>query len=1443
MPGPYQNPDIKPCAGTYTWVPSISPLIGGINPLLGFDTLVINRGKFRNYFKPLTGTSSLIVTTSISSKNHSGDIYNPVINATRPLSIINPVVTAQNYNFVVKPIGSVDLVKFTFPSGDWNLPISSIQFTYDLSFWYGDPLLNNFSLNTIQSAALSIMQNNNAVDDASIANFINGLEPPAIKVIGVTSSGEIELGTLSPDGLQITRLRNKKEEKNLQYVTQSSNSPSAGPFFITAQIKTANDLLNRDAYKKCHAIILRAQGGFQESTMVLALKKIMFFTADRVNFRYLPSENQLPCNALGYSLSVNGFFYPQVAYQSILSVSGGTIGGSGGTDASGSFVWPQQDRVFGDNFHIKVFDPDYTTGSPGFAHSLSFHLYILSFPMFGPLAAALGFADAYAAVILGPVLFPQQLIFYGTSVVNTYVDQEANMSTTQFLPPDNNSTLTLSQNGTQVNGFNFPIKITPYKDIIESKTINQYLKSLEYIAVGVGTGVKFQNTYTDQFGNTTQSEVYSGSPIRATQYLQANDSYPLLLPAKKQFSYSTYINTLNPTLADLFTQSDPCLIFKCDSFFTFGGQFTQNPGFISATINAFVTDIPGLFDTKLVYRIYAVQKNSKDFNPNSAFAKNHTFKIIYPKTNSPSLEVSSFDSSWDFTNVLVTGNLVNSLQAITTQEIINTTNNTFHVANSAFDIYCAVYALSEINDNIKGYDLSSYSSLNFPKVTFSLTDDFILVLPVYYMKSFSNGGSLQAERDGTYTGIYVDETNKFISRALYDNGQTYNPTDQYSGTFSQNTGYSALFSLASGLDSSIPTAFSIFIDTGSVNSPSINETDYVILFTDNSRAKIDSGDWVLEFDIDSASSFNNFTNTFAKIEVDLYDRTNFRLVMKIFSSEYQLMDVGGVNQVTYTNQIPFYLPPSNSIVILKLIIKNIGASGIISFKKISLTKNTLRYFQYNGTRPPASAPFGFYEDLPIQPSAFVNGCFEFAFQYDSPSEGYTIYDANPNSSTFGLFINGAIYSPTYVVDLPAQLEVELHGDINETLLNKPTGIKPYETYFRTGTSNTIKVLDTKKHSPTNLIITLSNVKTNSTDFGVFQIVSESYARFFTYYNRLNTVDSNANLTDLSLQYPVMSKSEELLIQESPGVFAVQPGVPGQIYSTSDANSIKIKMQSCPFSVFDYFNFKTYTLGITAQGNLIYAVDQFTSEAQSSNFVLLEGNPTSSELKSFSTLVTNNTKYYGSVRVSFPAINVFSNDDVVVFYVYSKASTGSSINTGSSIYARYINGQSISDPILIFDFQKYVTNGQTITYAFPSINQLSLCKHDVYPYGDEFYLAFDCQGKIFTIKVLYKNHNFSIISPSIIYGNLTTSGDTSTKAFIQSLNSLINNSLLYKLNYQSQDGYNKDLDSSQKVGFIDFDGIIMGIQFLDGDVVKEAVFDKSYSLRGEIRSIGNLQVIS
>jgi hypothetical protein len=131
----------------------------------------------------------------------------------------------------------------------------------------------------------------------------------------------------------------------------------------------------------------------------------------------------------------------------------------------------------------------------------------------------------------------------------------------------------------------------------------------------------------------------------------------------------------------------------------------------------------------------------------------------------------------------------------------------------------------------------------------------------------------------------------------------------------------------------------------------------------------------------------------------------------------------------------------------------------------------------------------------------------------------------------GLYINGALYSPTWKADLPEKLELDYRGVINSSLIPRATGVQPYQIFFRTGTSSPVRVIDTKKHKSTNLIVTLTNEKTNFSDNAVAQIVSESYARFLRQQSNLKTVYANDNVVELELQNPIMASSDELLLME------------------------------------------------------------------------------------------------------------------------------------------------------------------------------------------------------------------------------------------------------------------------------------------------------------------------
>jgi hypothetical protein len=1434
----YTNPPITPCTGTYSWVPPTSPNIGGVNPLLGFYDMVINRGAFRNYSSPVNTSNSNIKISVDSGNTISGDYFSPVKNATRPLALSYPVNAGNGENYVVGPTSSNDLITFNFPTNDDYLPLSCVEITYDLSFFNQDPLLNNYNLNTIQQTALSDMQSaTGALNPTDITNFITGLQPSTIDVIGVDSSGKetvinVGISSTSTAGLNLTRVRSTLTESNLQFFTSSASSIASGPTFNTVILKTGTSETDRNAYPKYKSIILRAKSTFSgsSSTLVLLLQKVMFFTADRVNLRFDSNQNQLPCAALGYSMTLNGSFYPSAALGFSLASAGGSLVGGASADFSGATFWPQDVRPNGCNTHVKIFSPDYTSGSPGFSHSLNLHLMLLTFPTFGPLADFLlpGVTQPYFGVIIGPVPFTEQFIFYGNSIVSS--TPLAAMASESYKV--NSGTVTLLQNGQIVGN---PLSIYNFTDGLSFIQNNQFY----YEQLGIAGSSIFQNSYIDSFGNPTISGNYTGSPNRLTQFLNAYESTVSITGySKKQYSYSTYVTT-SPNLYNLFTKSNPCLIFQCNSD-GFGNSIILQPGFISAAINAFATDTTGLFDTKLVYRIYAAPTNSYD--PNSDFAKKHTFKIDNSNPANPQLLISNFDSTWDFGNVLVTGNLESNLNTVIASEIINTSSNSFVISKTTFQIYCAIYTVSSLNDNVSNYNLKNNSSLDYPVVTFSITNDFILTLPLYYLKSYTNGGTLQAIHDFGYTGTYTPDANSYIVTNTLYNGETFNTSNQYAGLLSGAGGFSNLFEFVVNNSSITPsnTQFSIFINAGTATNPSITETDYVFNISSTSNTKIASGLWEIDFVL---ASNNEIKNALIKFEIDLYDKSNSNLILKVITSQYQNIST---NTISSTITVPFFLPLVSGILITKIYVLNSSSEGILYFSSVSISKgkNTLEYFSYTG-RPIESAPIGFYEDLPLQPNAYVGGCTEFALYLDLPSSGFTIFDP-----TQGLNITGALYSPTWVVALPSNMEVGYITDVNS---NNPTGVQPYEIYFRTGTTNSIKVLDTKRHNSTGLIVTMTNTSTNNSNTAVAQVASESYARFFTYQTMAQTVYTSGSVVNLDLENPMMSRSEELLVQgqqnnastiqtvclnnEAPGSFSNQPTTGGTLLPLDNSNAIKVKFSNCSFVTFDYQDFKTHTVGVTPHGNIVYSVDQFNTTAQSGNFILIEGGTTgnsASELSNFE--ISTIGMYYGSAKVSYPGI-IVSNLDTLIFYVYS---TGSNIVTNYAIYARSINGSNLSNPVLIFNFYDYCSKVSSIDFNFPSIDQITIAKHDIYQNGKEFYLAFDCFQKIFVLKLGYNQKNYFVSSLNIIYGNLINSNNTSEQSFINCLNNLISSGLLYKLPYVNATGaFTKNMENSQRVGFVDFDGIYLGVQFIDGNNIQEIVFEKSFTLAGELRTIGTI----
>jgi hypothetical protein len=1436
MPDPYENPDVTPCLGTYTWVPTTPPNFGGFNFTRGFSSLIIDRGSFRNYWYKNLLEKNILVRT-FSDNTSSGSPYNPIKNSTRSLALGFPVKIGNGDNVAISEVKSESLIEFDFLT-DSQKRLSCIQINYDLSVFANDENYN-FDLNP---------------------------PVPAVLVYGKTSSGAEELITTDVfKGLNLTRTRSTLNESNL-VSANNSGSPDSGPYFVNFKIKIKEEILDRSKFPQYKSVIFKINPAIVSlpSSLVFVIKNIMFFTADRVNFRFAAESDQLPCKALGYSMAIDGTFFPALALgASLASAAGGVLSGvSVGT--MGLFIWPS---ILPDNCNIdvKLFNPDFISNSPGFAHSLNLHLYIFTMPVFGPLGDFLlpGVLQPHFGVILGPKSFTQQWIFYGNSNNNNL--QLAVMNSALF--KKNSGLVTLLQ-GEQavgevkqirplVSGFSSIVKNQPY-----------------YEQLGVSTTGGFKNDYVDEFGIQSQSETYNGSVPRLTPFTALEPVANFPRTSKQQFAYSTFLFETEPDLFNLFTESAPCLLFKCSSSSGFSDSIFIEPGFLYASLNCFSTDASGMFDTKLVYRFFLV---SKDATPTPTDPLTKTIKIQESGTNDSSIIIEPVDRSWDFSNTLVTGNIVGDLNTVETAEIINQSLRTFSPFDGKpYDLYCGVYAMSSLNDSFSGYDLTKYSTLDLPTVTFSINNDFIIQLPIYYRKSYANGGTLQAQRDFGLKGRYTSDKLSYTIITEKYNGSPFSG-GTYSGSIDSFDGVSGLLTFVeSSTAPSDKTKFSIQA------GENITETDYVLLVESTSNARINSGEWVLSFSADVSAGGSNIE---AKFEIDLVDRRSSNLILKVLSSEFQPIfasvgDSPASKTCTANITVPFFLPQSEGLLVVRILFRNKTASlATVSVDKITLEENTLEQFSFIPQQI-RNYLIGFYEDLPIQPDSFVSGCQSFILKLDMGS-GTIIYDPQK-----GLSITGVIYSPTWAVDLPENMEIQY----NATQINKSrtgsivNGVEPYKIFFRTGQSNDVKVIDTKRHQ-NGLIVTMANTKTNTSDNAIQQIVSESFFRLTTYTDKVTTPLSNLNLVELDLKNPILSKSDNNNIQlalsgqnlnnanittllfnnEAPGYYSTQPSDGGTFMPINDPGSVVSKSANCAITTFDFKDDKSNNIGVTAGGNLIYSLNQSSSTSQATNFTLVEGDPannsTNEELGNFDNLyissgVDNQYVFCGPAQVTFPGI-LLTSQNCVVFYVFAKTNSLSSqaksnrdffnIKPGTAIYGRFLSGARISTVFLVFDFEGYCEQNGGVNFGtneFPIINQITVCKNDIYSYGESFNLVFDCAGKIFVARSVFTQNNAFTSGLGIVYGNLETSSDAAGSKFLNCLNNMVSNSSLYKFRYKDRSGipkafYNKDLDFSQKIGFVDFDGVYMGVQFYIGSDIYEIVIDKSYVLEGEYRKIGEI----
>jgi len=1394
-PGAYQNPDITPCGGGFRWSPQTPPNIGGANPLRGFATMVIDRGRFRNYIVPITGAPDVTV---ISAKDHIGDPSAPIYNATRPLCTFNsslygtPIVLGNNTNYVASKEDI--LVSYGFPQYDYNNPLSCVQITYDMSFY----------------SAESPISNEEIPDSAGCDIYITTM-----------ANSQVKIGTLP-----ITRFRESPDEKNSSSLTGVGD----GALFLNLKFKTAEDQLNRSSYPKVKNVFIK--NNYPDSSLTIIIKKIMFFTADRVNLRFSGGSAQLPCGAIGYSLLISGQFVPTTSYVSTIDTSAGQLNFSGGTDSSGAFTWPPNDRIVGCNTHMKIFNPDYTSGSPGFAHSLNLHLLIISFPFTPfPLATNLG-------VIIGPRPFYQQFVFQGTSKV---VDNDS--ITINTLQPTTKQqfgiyTVNSDTSGEQIAG---PFTVLPLATIVKSSGSPMYEFQSDLIDY---TKQTFKNLYFnsegvqyfDDTGGSVMSESYFGTPARGVSCLGAYDN----IFGKFQSRTMTYAPKIfynDPALDEVFLQT-PLLTFRLVSSFDYTGTNILQPGFMTTVINALKIDPSGAFDIKLVYRIFALKKdqNFETYDPNdssiSGFAKLHHLKFIPSSGDKPStIKTASYDKSWTFENVLVSGNIYSDLQSIYADLMVNDSSYNFKISGQPFDLYVGVYSVVTLNENAKNINFENLTSFDLPQISIVLDSDFIVYLPIYYPKSFSNGGYLQAQKDFGWKGKYTKDTNMYYLTNTTFTGEEHDSEQPYNAVFSGSESLGTLLTLNFKQPSGNTKVLSKV--TGGTNlEPVLTEIDFIFINDNLSNAVILDGEWNIDFAIDTGDA----KKSKIKLEVDLVDTVSGKFLLKIFNTPYEALG-GSSGAFSYKIKIPFTLPPTISNLLLRVFIENYSTEFDFIISNIVVKNNTIKFFSYDNSVLIAGPPLGFYEDLPLTPTGNVGACSDFALYLDLPSSGYVVFDPK-----VGISINGAIYSPTWISELPKDMEVNYKTNIaSGTSFKIVSGVKPYDIFFRTGLKSQIYSVDSKKNGLTNTIQTVTNTVSG---FNVKQYSTESFRRCTNSNQIVLTPNTSGTFDNLEIEYPALTKSETMnmvgqsskyastntihYVADVPNYFVTQSSPSGYFYPNDNPEDVVPFLSVAEYVSADYKSNTIYLIGVTPHGNLIYSLSSVYSSTKNTSLSLVEGVADDTELSGLN--ISQAYTLSGTANSYFPGIKVCGSS-VLVFYTFA---TSEKNIKNTAIYVRNLSGSDFP-PYKLFDFSDLGIDSQ-------NINNISVCKDDTHPDRTDFSLAFDCSGKVFVINLIYTNFLITYGNLILVYGDIEKNSSNDS-VFVNQLNELIASSKLRVLNFNDPENnqfiYRKNLPESQRVGFVDYDGVYVGIQFIDSNTIYEILCDKYFSLDATFRKIGSI----
>ena len=1356
---PYVNPDRLPATGRYKWEPNQVPAGEG-NYITGFNFMIFKRGVFRNDYFVSDSNKTLSVLAELNNSTSKGSFYFPINNSFRKLQTPGKNVSVSSEPYSIAGSDFSYLITLS-----QSARLASATFKYKMSVDIYDENLLGF----MESSAVSTKE----ADIEKVKKFRQSGPSSVIMDVDWSQYAFLTIKLYTSTDDDKTAVQWPQDKSELKATGYYYNNFDSSEDFKNTNVRfssLSNPQSNTD-FKLTNRLKL-----FNESKVKvkLILNNIMLFNFGKNNFL----DKNFPCSLMSYSVPV------EISLQVSQLID--------------NFIWPSSDIPA---FSIKMFCPDDKINTRGFAHTLDVKFIIAAFP------------DAFASFITGGLFTNARVIFVGPTL--------GKRSTFYYLSPSKLSGISgvlIRANNISIFDWTDKIVVQKVESSSEPSSSANWLSIFSFERDSQGLQV-----FDNQDINFISDYLFHDE--RGTE----KSWYRLI-----QSSYNTGISESSlPFIGQIYTEKSVLDLnttgLSSAKVVSLIRSASVSPNLLSNNkpLAVFELSFQDDFYTSSIFfkkGLFKFNFSGKSFDPNFLFSS-HVYLRMWFQPGSEPVDYDNPEKYRTSESELIFQNYTNSSGGIGTKIVIGTPTSLAELLVSAplisdlnnFEIVKFTDGLIDKNNNyipykdqasvklVVGLYVHSYlndslnpnlvNKINAPTVEI-LVDSNNTLLETPILKNTKDAIAPQRFFDyNNVTTTVFDILNFSLSKNTYlDTSLETSGFLEYNKTFviinendfPNSYAYQDLLSLRQAAD---PQKIVLKIPKYSlVNDNSIYYfVDFVTYYNSFINTKVNQGtiNYKITFDLDYDNSLILNKIKVAAFFVSRYGKITERIFISGFFDLPKSIDTFTLNKTIEIN-IPFYVSYNDCQIVFRIYYYPYSSTGKdltdeemqeieqnLNGKPMGIRINDIELtfsqglLSFSNRNEGVSIGAVNYEDLALVPSTALDSQ-QFWFASKSSFESYLPTDKN-------FEISGAIYSPSWFVNLPDDMEAEIRVNTIQ---------KSSDSYFRQITYRTVpldeRILKDEKISAAESNSSNSTVhvaKNSSVNDSVVQTLSTNNT--VNYYRLpdpitppvLEGLVSNSNYTSLKGDNPDLNlidyfednndlstlsiKTELSDSSENQDVFAVNYAngflnkwqFDGQVVNqlSSGLNKSTVSFDKITKNVYvtGYANpgaliVKSANLKNPGQFKKVNSQSQVVTKIISFNY-LVDG-LSSAVYDTDQSLVTAENLSGLPVLETFSASEFDNQGNLIVGYVLD--------GLNNQIQARMLKStiRQISNAITVVDMGQIVGNSALNVFC-------PVLKY----YNSVFYLLFWCAGKLFLTKfsnlpIQSSNFTYNLNPMYLIAGN-------------------------------------------------------------------------------------------